>query len=113
MSRIDANGLRFRHFHDIETGRLVGTICTKLDASNPGFVFISAAICSFKDTPSRKKGRMIAERRMAMGKHRYMDRELLKEEIKARGILGWFDCGPNEFVLRPPKPVEVLVFTDA
>jgi hypothetical protein len=96
--RVEPNGLRFRHFYDISSGRLVGTICTLL--INPTTVVISAAICSPKDNPSKKKGRMIAQKRMNIGKSRTMDRTLLKEEIKARTILEWFDCGSQTFVLR-------------
>lgn len=109
MTRIDSNGLRFRHFHDAYSGRLVATICTKLDPKDLNYVYISAAICSPRDTPSKVKGRMIAERRMEIGKHRYMERELLKLEISNRSILDWFDCGPNEFVLRPPAKREDTV----
>lgn len=101
MSRIEPNGLRFRHFHDSVSGRLVGTICTKLDPDCPGLVIISASICSFKDTPSKVKGRMISQRRLEMGKTRTMSREMLKIEISERSILSWFDCGPNKFTLRP------------
>lgn len=103
MTRVESNGMRFRHFYDIVSGRLVGTICTIRDNVVPGNVFISAAICSPKGNQSKAKGRMIALRRMAMGKHRQMDRQLIKDEIRARTILDWFDCGSQMFKLKRPN----------
>lgn len=101
--RVEPDGLRFRHFYCNKTGRLVGTICTMLDVMNPTNVYISASICSPKDNPSKKRGRDIALARMTQGKTRYMWRELLKEEITARTILDWFDCGSQDFTLKPPN----------
>lgn len=104
MTRVEPNGYRYRHFHDL-TGRLVATICTRLDPVFPNIVWVAAAVCSLKDTPSKKKGRMIATNRMHQGFYRQLNREHLKLEIAERKILDYFDCGPLKGVtLRPVKP---------
>ena len=105
MSKIDIDssteGVRFHHFHDADTGRLAATIATR-DVED-GMVEVAASICSRRDQPDRKLGKMIALARL--NKHKktlVLSLADLKSAITNRTIISRFPA-VDQYNLRPRK----------
>lgn len=72
MQALRDAGVRFRHYHDRVTGKLVATICTMEAYSDPSLttpdlVRVAFAFCSPKDVPNRHVGRAHALFRLQFG----------------------------------------------
>lgn len=103
-------GVRFHHFHDIQTGRLCLTIATRM--REDGQIDVAGAVCSRKDNPNRALGKHIAQARLVGDKAKFVTLDLteFKRLVTSREIAGVFPS-PDRFVLRPRREVTEATFT--